>query len=372
MLVVFAAACGGGGGDENEGQDVEALLDRAFRQSVKSADVKLDARLQVAGLQGFDKPLSIEASGSYIGSDDTIPKLDIDLNLSTSGGGQTIEAGFLSTGTRAFIEFGGQYYEQPRSGVARANRALARSRKRRGGGLSELGLSPRDWVEDAKQEGDEEVAGVETQHVSGKLDVRRMFADLNKLVQRSAGALPGGGGNVPKLSEKDLNELAEVVEDPSFDVYVGKEDDVIRRVSADLRLTVPEEDRKKVGGIEGGSLRFDLELADVNGDQEVKAPARARPISALTTLLSGVGGGQAQSGNGDGSDEPTTLPDDPADVGVENSATVPDSKSPPQESNPSDRSIEESKEAFQRYAECLDKTKPDDAKGRVRCAELLR
>ena len=195
-LAALAAACGGGG-DDNEGQDVEALLDKAFRQSIKSADVKIDGRLQVDGLSGFDRPLFIKASGPYIGSDGGLPKVDVDLNLSTSEGGQTIQSGFVSTGDRAFIKFGGQYYEQPKANVARTNRALAKGRQKRGGTLSDLGLRPRDWVEDAKQEGDAEVAGVQTQHVSGTLNVRNVFSDLNKLVQRSAGALPEGPATCP-------------------------------------------------------------------------------------------------------------------------------------------------------------------------------
>ncbi len=287
LASVFAVACGGDG-DENQA-DAEALLDRAFRQSLKSADVKVDARLEVKGLAGFDRPVRIEASGPYIGGNGKLPKLDIDLKIGTQGGGQTIEAGFLSTGDRAFIKFGGQFYEQPRADVARANRRLAQTRKRRQGSLGDLGLSPRDWVVEAKEEGEERVAGVETTHVSGRLDVRRLAEDLNEFVKRSASALGGSGGRAPQgLSKKDIESLAEAVEDPTFDVYVGKEDYVIRRVSADLKVTVPEEDRERLNGIEGGSLRFTVDLGDTNGDQKVEAPARSRPISSLTTQLGGV------------------------------------------------------------------------------------
>ena len=130
------------------------------------------------------------------------------------------------------------------------------------------------------------MAGVETEHVSGKLDVRALFKDLNKLVEQSAGAVGGAPAGTPDpLSDKDLDELAEVVEDPTFDIYVGKDDDAIRRVSGNLTVKVPEKDRKRVNGISGGSLRFSIELAKVNGDQKVEAPAKSRPISDLTTQL---------------------------------------------------------------------------------------
>ena len=311
------------------------------------------------GLAGFDRPVRIEASGPYIGGNGKLPKLDIDLKIGTQGAGQTIEAGFLSTGDRAFIKFGGQFYEQPRADVARANRRLAQTRKRRQGSLGDLGLSPRDWVVDAKEEGEERVAGVETTHVSGRLDVRRLAEDLNEFVKRSASALGGSGGRAPQgLSKKDIESLAEAVEDPTFDVYVGKEDYVIRRVSADLKVTVPEEDRERLNGIEGGSLRFTVDLGDTNGDQKVEAPARSRPISSLTTQLGGVG---ALGGvTGGGATSPETEPDAGSGSG---GSTAPDTG----EGGPS-----QATEAFQEYAECLDETKPDDAQARARCAELLR
>lgn len=341
LLLAALAGCGGG---KSEG-DVEALLDRAFKQPVKSADVKIDAELEIDGLQGLDKPVRLQASGPYIGRDKQLPEVDIDLRIGVQGAGQTVQSGFLSTGDRAFVKFGGEFYEQSKEDVARANRELAKGGGGNRGSLSDLGLTPREWVVDAEGEDDEKVAGVETEHVSGKLDVRRMFADFNKLVKRSSGAVGGAAAGTPSpLSAEDLDQLADVVEDPTFDIYVGKEDDVIRRVSGNLRIKVPEKDRAKVNGIEGGSLRFSVELGDVNGDQSVEAPAKARPISELTQQL---GGAAALGGLGSSGQTPPAT--DPAP-----GQTTPDT------------------EKIQEYADCLDKTKPEDTEARARCAELLR
>ena len=79
--------------------DAKALLDHAFDKSVKSADVKLDAELKVQGVPGFDKPIRLQASGPYIAQKGTLPKLDIDLTLGAQGQGQSLQTGFLSTGT---------------------------------------------------------------------------------------------------------------------------------------------------------------------------------------------------------------------------------------------------------------------------------
>jgi hypothetical protein len=135
--------------------------------------------------------------------------------------------------------------------------------------------------------------------------------------------------------------VGEVVEDPTFNVYVGEDDDIIRRVAGKIEFDVPEESRATLGGIQSGAIEFQVEFSDVNGDQEIEAPANARPISDLTTSL----GGGTLPGLGGGSQSTTP--------------TVPDEVSPEAED-------------FQKYADCLDKARPEDTDALQHCAELLQ
>jgi hypothetical protein len=350
-LVMLAAAlpvgCGGGSG----GEDVTGVLDRAFAQSIESADVELDAQFEVDGIGGLDAPVRIEATGPYVAGDGGLPRLDIDLAVSAQGAGQTVSAGVLSTGERAFVKFGGEFYEQPAEAVQRADRELREGQGGEGTSLGDLGLEPSDWVAEGRDQGEQEVAGVQTRHVSAQLDVRALLSDLNGLAQRSQEAVGGVPPGTPSpLTEEQLDQVEEVVDDPRFDVYVGVEDDVVRRISANLQFVVPEEDREDVGGIEGGSLRFSLELADVGGDQQVEAPESARPIADLAQQLQGLGGLGALGGGG---------PDVPAPEGEE-PAPAPGSGETPDV------------DALQGYADCIDQVQPDDAAAIERCAELLR
>jgi hypothetical protein len=89
-----------------------------------------------------------------------------------------------------------------------------------------------------------------------------------------------------------------------------------------------------------------VEFTNVNGDQEIEAPAHARPISSLTRSLGGtpgLGGITSEEGGG-------TLPANPNDT---------------QSGGPGS-------EQFQAYAECLDKARPEDTEALQRCAELLQ
>jgi hypothetical protein len=347
MLLVPAfllAACGGG----DDTDSVENLLDRAFSEEIRSADLLLEAEIELTGV--LEEPIRIEAEGPFRSNERKLPAADIELRIGSDGGGQTVTSGVLTTGDRAFVKFQDVYYEQPAARVREANEAIRRNSDGAGETpLSELGLDPRSWLGEAKEEGGAEVAGVETRHVSGTLDVESLMRNLNRFVARSGSALSGAAGEAapPRLSEADIRELTEAVEDPSFDVYVGEEDDIIRRVSGRVEFEIPKRSRAGLGGLDGGSIAFSIEFRDVNGDQQIEAPASARPLSDLTdSLAGGLPGGL---GGGEGRPEAPAPPDMPSGGG--------DGSSDP--------------EAFRRYAECLDKARPEDTEELQRCAELL-
>jgi hypothetical protein len=349
LLIVVAAALGscGGGGEDSDG--VENLLDRAFSREIQSADIRLEATLQLKGSESLDKPVRLEASGPFHTNEGKLPSVDVDVNLATAGGGQTVQTGFLSTGDRAFVKFQDVYYEQPADRVRQANESIRR--RGRGGSLRALGLDPRGWLSDARDEGEETVAGVETRHVSGTLDVGRVLNNISAFVGRSAGGLGGATGEaIEPLSREDIRKISEVVKAPTFDVFVGKRDGIIRRVAGRIEFDVPENSRDALRGIEGGSLDFSVEFTDVNGDQRIEAPANARPLSDLTRSLGG-GGVLPGRGSGSGAGAPDGSGGAPPAIG---DGATPDA------------------DDFRRYAECLDEARPQDTEALQRCAELLQ
>jgi hypothetical protein len=331
------SSCGGGSGD---GESVENLLDRAFSTPIHSADLKLQAKIELDGL--LSDPLQIQAEGPFRTNKGKLPSANIDLEVGT-GTGQTISTGVLTTGDRVFVKFQDVYFEQPRAQVAKTNRTIAAHSGKHGQSLRELGLNPRSWIAEAEIKGDANVAGTDTRHVSGTLDVTSLMRNINSFVSRSASALGGGGKSTPTLSAADIAELAQTVKDPSFDVYVGKQDGTIRRVSGRIDFDVPAVDRPGLGGLTGGTITFSLELRNVNGHQKIEAPASSRPLSQLTRSLGGALGAL-----GAGAATPS----------------APNDGSSGSDSGDS--------EQFQRYAQCLDKAKPGDTEQLQRCADLLQ
>jgi hypothetical protein len=349
FLLLFAAlalaSCGGG----NDQEDVQSLLDKAFSSSIKSANLTVDATIQVKGSPGLEKPLRITATGPFRTNDGKIPSADVELKIGNDGGGQTITTGFLSTGDRAFVKFQDIYYEQPRSQVAKANRSIAQNKSKRGS-LRGLGLDPRTWLAEAKDVGEDDIAGVKTRHIAGKLDVESVMRNLNDFVRKSGKTLGQTTGQTPPqpLSTKDIQMVAQVVHDPTFNVYVGEDDNIIRRLSGKLDFDVPEASRASLGGIQSGSIEFKVEFAKVNGDQQIEAPAHARSLSSLTRSLGGTGalpGIATDGGTSPGSGSATP--------------SVPDNANP-------------GSQQFKDYADCLDKAPPEDTEALQRCSDLLQ
>jgi hypothetical protein len=365
FVTVALASCGG---DEDQ-NDVEGLLDTAFSGGIQSADLELDAELRLEGSPSLDRPLRVQASGPFISNAGQLPSADIELKIGTDGGGQTITTGLLTTGERAFVKFQDVYYEQPPAQVRRANAALRRNRSR-DSSFAELGFDPRGWLAEAQDEGDADVAGVETDHVSGVLDVESVLRDFNRFVRRSGAAVQGAtGGEAPEqLTGAQIAAITESVSNPSFDVYVGKEDGLVRRVSGRIEFDVPADLRVRLGDIKSGAFEFELEFADVNGAQEIEPPAKARPLSELTRSLGGSsaldGLGSGITGDGDPSQD--SLGESTPEITPPNNGQGDGGQLPPESTSPPEA------EDFKAYAECLDEARPEDTEALQRCAELLR
>jgi hypothetical protein len=328
LLLLVAGLLASCGGASDDTQSSEQVLRTAFSHEMRSADLKLDAELDLKGLTA--DPITIQAEGPFRVNKGKLPSAAIDLNISTNGGGQTITTGVLSTGDRAFLKFEDVYYEEPPAQVRRANAAI---RARHGGrSLGQLGLDPRSWLSESKVEGDATVSGVKTRHVSGTLDVERLMTNVNSFIRKSSTAL--GSSTVTPLSRADNRALARDVQDPDFDVYVGKQDGIVRRISGTVKFKIPEAERAKLGGLEKGSITFSVELSHVNGHQHIEAPSHARPLSELTRSLgSGALLGGVEKSKGSGSP---------------------------------------SADAFRRYSQCLDKSKSGDTQALQACAQILQ
>jgi len=304
--VLGLAACGGDGGGADE--NATTVISQTFsgKKEVKSGKLNMNVTAKLEGTgaaAALNEPVSLKLAGPFQSrGNDALPEVDLD--LSVSGGGQTFTAGALTTGDAAFISYQGTDYRVPEGQFRRYKRRIeqdARRNKEQSNSFdfAKLGINPRDWIKDPKNEGTEEVGGAQTIHVSAGVDVGAFVDDLDNLLGRAA-SLGVRNQQLPtKLSEKQKTQIEKAIQDVRFDMWTGEKDKILRRVEVEFGFKLPKDLQQDAQGVQSGNIKLALEIADVNKEQEIKAPSNARPLSELQSTL-GVGGALGGLGGSSG------------------------------------------------------------------------
>lgn len=342
VTAMTLAACGGGGG----GSSAAGLLKDTFgpNHPVRSGNLSVALNLDATGFQGLKGPVVLKLTGPFqsLGKG-KLPKFDLALSLSTTG--TSFTAGAISTGDKGYLKLQGTTYavtDQLFQQFKTAYEQAAAKSSSKSGALSfkSLGVNPLDWLKDPKNAGTANVGGAETYHVTAGIDVTKFLDDVNRLLSKASslgqGSLPSG------LSAQQRQDIARSVSSAKLDVWTGKSDKTLRRLTVDLGISVPSDVQKRAGGLKKGELTFDLLIGDLNKPQTISAPANARPLTDLTKALgTSIGGSGSSSSSGAGT---ATTPS--------GTSTTPPSSSSSQ------------------YLDCLSKAGSDVAKVQ-QCASLL-
>jgi len=312
-LALALAACGGsdeGGGEEvSSSTDVNELLTKTFTgaKKVDSGNLNLSMKIEAQGgsseLQG---PVNISLAGPFQAQDGgALPKFKLEASI--EGGGQNIKAGATSTGEKGFLSFQGtdyvvddQVFRQFKAGYEEAQKQNSKQEQ----SFASLGMDPRKWLTDPKNEGDAKVGDDDTVKITGGVDVAKLLDDVNRALEKASSLGLGGAGEVPeKLTEEQRQQVLEAVKDPRVEIYTGKEDQILRRMVVNLGI---DDAASKTSG----TIAFDVSITDLNEDQDIAEPADAKPFSELLGQFGGLGlgaGGGAGSGEADtgGASEPS-------------------------------------------------------------------
>jgi hypothetical protein len=273
LLAVVALALAGCGGDGDSGssEDATALLKRGFATDVDTGVLTFETKLELRGVESVDGPLRLRLEGPFRAAPSPTEMPDLDMDFEASGAGQSFTGHVIVTRENGWLEYGGETYEVGEELWARVIEFLRQSNEGRPNTFGEAGVDPLDWIDEAETDGEEEIGGTNTTKVTGKLDVQAFLRDSSKI-------------STERLPEGTLRDVDEFVDDVDFEAWIG-EDDIWRRIRADTEFDVPEEERDSLGGLEGGSVSLDMELAEPNEPVEIEGPAEARPIDELLRQL---------------------------------------------------------------------------------------
>jgi hypothetical protein len=291
-LAAVLAACGGGGSSD----DPNKLLKDTFSggHKVKSGKLNVSIDVSAQGVQNLSQPVKIALTGPFQSQGQgQLPKFD--LNLTFAGGGQSFSAGAVSTGDKGYLKFQGQAYEVPANIFNQFKQGFQQAQQRgqnQAGGnpLKKLGLNPLNWLKDPKMAGEEDVGGTNTKHISAQIDVPKFTQDLDVLLKNARQLGAANASRLPTgITDQQRTQIEQAVKSASFDVWTGADDTTLRKLQ--IKLSIQSSGRS-------GDVGFTVEIDDLNQDQTINAPANAKPLSALTQQLGGLGLGGALGGAG--------------------------------------------------------------------------
>lgn len=290
------AACGGSDGPSG---DPEQILKDTFTGKKKLDSGKLDLAVDLRAKDGSTGTVRLSGPFQTNGAG-KVPSFDFSLTLST--GGQSLEAGFVSTGTAAWVKLRGQAYKLDDSTFKQfaSGYGDAQSQQTDQGAdvssLAAFGVDPRTWLTDPKIVGTEDVGGTKTVHITTGVDVAPMIKDLNALLGKAGSAAKQ---SVPEsLSPAELTKAAKTLRNVKVDVFTGEDDDTLRRLVVDLDLALAP--GQTVVGMTPSGLRISLGFADLNEPQTITAPKTSKPFSELQDQLQGLLGAVNGSTGGGG------------------------------------------------------------------------
>jgi hypothetical protein len=333
LALPIPAAIAGCGDDDDGGSsdaDPQQVLEETFNNetAITSGNVDLTMSFSAEGDEGGSFEAGLE--GPFQGDPDnpnTLPQLDWTVTASGEGGGQDIdfEGGAVVTEDNAFVEYGGEAYEvgsedflaakeqlEASAGGAEAEelsfsdafrQGCEQAARQQGGDPSTCDFDVSAWLTNQTTEGTEDVEGVETDHVSGDLNVEQALNDIGGI----AAGFPTAG-QVP-FDLNNLGQFSEAVEEASFDIYSSVEDRLLHKLEFNLAIDPAAIAAGAAVPVENVSLDFSLTFSGVNEDQTIEAPSDAQPISELSDQLGlgdlglqipGLGGSGGLEGLGGG------------------------------------------------------------------------
>lgn len=274
------AACGGSGGDE----DPQEVLNATFQndQTIESGNLDISVKVDAEGGENggsFDASVSGPFQGGESGQ---FPQFDMtaDVNLDSDAQDFSGSAGLTSTGQQAFVDFQDTDYEVPADVFSQFTAAYTQAQEQskqqqqdNQNLMSSLGIDPTNWLTDLSNEGDEDVEGTETIHISGQADVPKMLDDVQTIVQK----VPQASQQVTPQQLSQFDQLGQLIKSADFDIYTGKDDDILRKMEANLEIDPPD----APGSPDSVNVGFSVTLSDVNQPQTISAPSGAQPLDTL-------------------------------------------------------------------------------------------
>jgi hypothetical protein len=305
LAALTLAACGGDDSPSSDsGADKPAASDKAqnrkdmariirqgFGPNETARSGRLDGTidLEVKGVPRYKGPIEITASGGFeLAKGADVPDFRMDVGLVLND--HAIGGELVLVGGDAFIQLGTTGYKLPEP-IAAKVRAPAVDREN---GLAKTAgmffIRPDRWQKDGRIVGDEDVAGVQTEHATADIHANRFFEDAARLVRLLTSLRVTEAVGLPQaITPAQRRALTRSVESATGSVWLGKEDHVLRKARLEGKLVVAKKDRKVLGGMTSATLVAQVNVTEVGKPQNIEPPERLGVYDDLQIALDALG-----------------------------------------------------------------------------------
>jgi hypothetical protein len=287
-LATALAACGGGSSDSS-GEDPQKVVESASLEGVKSGELEMSMDVNVAGDEGGE--LELELSGPFEqGATGELPQAELNAKANGEAEGEKIdfEGGLTLLTDRAFIAYNGESYEVDPTTFGFLKSSFEQAQQQ-GGEEADItacqqaaeGIKFSQFTENLTNEGSEDVGGTSTTHVSGDLNVSGAVDAVIQLTEDPAcsSQLEAAGPLPLNELEAAKGELGKAIKNAHVELWVGEDDDIIRKAAVELTVEPPEASSEKV------EIDLELTLNGVNEQQTFNSPSNAQPLEKLFKQL---------------------------------------------------------------------------------------
>ena len=306
LAALTLAACGGGddssSSDKGGGsasttdkaqnrKDMARIIKQGFGPNEQARSGKLDGTidLEVKGVPRYKGPIEITASGGYeLASGEEVPDFRIDVGLVLND--HAIGGELVTAGGDAFIQLGSTGYKLPDAITAKIVAPAAALDNGLAKTAGMFFIRPDRWQKAGRIVGDENVAGVETEHASAGIRANRFFEDAARLVRLLTSLRVTEAVGLPQaITPRQRAALVRSVASAKGDVWIGKEDHVVRKAHLEGKLAVSKRDRAILGGMRSATLVADVNITDVARPQNIEAPRSLGNYDDLQIALDALG-----------------------------------------------------------------------------------
>ena len=300
LAAATLAACGGDSSSDSGASKsdpaaghaaAEKIIEQAIAANPKAGSARIDGTidLKIKGVPRFKGTTQLTASGVYNLPDGAdVPDFNVDVGLSLND--HDIGGGLVLADGTGFITLGSTGYKLP----AAISKKIAEPAAAAKNGLTKTAamffINPQNWQQNAQLVGDATVAGESVQHVKADISPKRVFEDLGRLTRLLTRLRITQAVGLPTaLGPKVQAALVRSVKLAQGEVWIGKDDHVLRKAHLEGEIVVAERDRKVLSGMTSATLDAVVNVTDVGASQTIQAPDRLGSYDALQLSLDALG-----------------------------------------------------------------------------------